>query len=536
MSKMKTLTLDNGEKRETFNIDGIETIKLHLEDGKVNFAKLITDEEQGNYSINRFYELNSNTPIQFIGVKNGHGSEEPSVLYETTATKLFVLVTAYCDGNVYIKCTVLSTTERHQGTVFKSNGLVQIEHWIDNGLGNYHVSNVYEYATKEETVIKLHLENGEFRIMDMLVEEWSEKGHDFSVDRIYELTTGTNEIKFMHNCTIGNNKETFKFDSIGTTLVRVSGEVGGNFTIKCTILSSYKRSRSADDTKDILKQLPLVQVNYYLYMGTGQIFTDVLEYATKESLADISVNAEYSLHPITLADVELNKICPLGAYAYPGTSIEQLDNACSYDSNYCVLKHEVKKGDLVIFTNAHQMSGTEQKIAVMGKDGMLADVRAWSGMDSPSRHAAIWSTFASYYYEVPCDGTIYMSFVYTDVHAGEFFYIKTAHPSEPIVLYEYVDYSENSTMGDKVFKALMEGKNVLVRVENADGGNYTAIYSPIYQYQVPNKLNNYLYLYYLKDTKQTLDLSAVGIGTIQLPIYEQIKLKVSHTYNHTPLV
>ena len=80
----------------------------------------------------------------------------------------------------------------------------------------------------------------------------------------------------------------------------------------------------------------------------------------------------------------------------------------------------------------------------------------------------------------------------------------------------------------------MEGKQIYIRVPNADGGDYTAIYSPVLTYQLPNKMNSYLYLFFLKDEKQ--DLSALGLTGVQLPTYGQLKLKLSRDYNQTPLI
>ena len=81
----------------------------------------------------------------------------------------------------------------------------------------------------------------------------------------------------------------------------------------------------------------------------------------------------------------------------------------------------------------------------------------------------------------------------------------------------------------------MNNRQVLVKIPNADGGIYTAIYSPIYMYQLPKYMNEYLYVFYLKDEKQNIDLSAMGMGIIQMPIYGELKLKLSRTYNQTPL-
>lgn len=90
--------------------------------------------------------------------------------------------------------------------------------------------------------------------------------------------------------------------------------------------------------------------------------------------------------------------------------------------------------------------------------------------------------------------------------------------------------------GDEALKAILSGRQILVRTPNADGGSFTAIYSPVLMYQLPNHENSYLYLFYLRDEKQ--DLSALlsqPAGTVQMPTYGQLKMKLSKAYNGSPL-
>lgn len=88
------------------------------------------------------------------------------------------------------------------------------------------------------------------------------------------------------------------------------------------------------------------------------------------------------------------------------------------------------------------------------------------------------------------------------------------------------EYLEDTVMGDSTMGAILSGKQILVRVPNADGETYTAIYSPILMYQLPNFENQYLYLFYMKD----------GFNENGIPMYDQLKLKLSEVYNETPLV
>lgn len=113
---------------------------------------------------------------------------------------------------------------------------------------------------------------------------------------------------------------------------------------------------------------------------------------------------------------------------------------------------------------------------------------------------------------------------------------------EPLVLYAneantYPDlYLNNSAYGDEALAAIRSDRKILVRTPNASGDDYVASYSPIYFYQLPNRDNNYLYLFYLRDEKQ--DLSALlgqPAGTVVMPVYGQLKMLLSKTYNESPL-
>ena len=99
--------------------------------------------------------------------------------------------------------------------------------------------------------------------------------------------------------------------------------------------------------------------------------------------------------------------------------------------------------------------------------------------------------------------------------------------SEPLVLYaeDAELYLEDTEAGDEALDAIMTGRPVLVRVPNADGGKFTAIYSPVVMNHVPNYENEYLYLLFLND----------GLNEMGLPSYNQLKLKLSKKYNMSPL-
>lgn len=96
------------------------------------------------------------------------------------------------------------------------------------------------------------------------------------------------------------------------------------------------------------------------------------------------------------------------------------------------------------------------------------------------------------------------------------------------------EYDTTTQYGDEALEAVLNGRQILVKTPNADGKQYTAIYSPVYMYQVPNKDSDYLYLFYLKDEKQNIDLGMMGMGTIQIPVYGQLQMKLSKLYPSNP--
>lgn len=128
--------------------------------------------------------------------------------------------------------------------------------------------------------------------------------------------------------------------------------------------------------------------------------------------------------------------------------------------------------------------------------------------------------------------------------------IKIGDVRKPFVLYATVynqtpeKYLEDSQYGDAALDAILNGRNVLVRVPSTDEvrnpgalsvEQHTALFSPVIHYQLPNHDNNFLYLFYLRDEKQGIDLSAAGAGRVEMPIYGELKLKLSRTYDECPL-
>lgn len=88
--------------------------------------------------------------------------------------------------------------------------------------------------------------------------------------------------------------------------------------------------------------------------------------------------------------------------------------------------------------------------------------------------------------------------------------------------------------GDEVLDAILNGKQILIKTKNV-GENDLVMFSPVLFIQAPVNGGRYIYLFYLKDEKQELDLSQLNAGTIQIPTYGQLKLILTETYYECPL-
>ena len=166
-------------------------------------------------------------------------------------------------------------------------------------------------------------------------------------------------------------------------------------------------------------------------------------------------------------------------------------------------------------------------IVMEGEQGIITDIVSVSYLQNHD-----WT------YVVPHDGTVmlYVRFNGDTLCKISNKNTKLVTDYSPLILNaeNAALYDSDSAYGDEALQAILNGRQVLVKTPNADGRNFTAIYSPIYMYQIPNNANNYLYLFYLKDEKQNIDLSAVGLGVIQMPLYGQLQMKLSKYYHYNP--
>lgn len=231
----------------------------------------------------------------------------------------------------------------------------------------------------------------------------------------------------------------------------------------------------------------------------------------------------YEFIPVTMDMITKDKDIVVGSLkagdTWGGSSIRATSTAS--DSGLAIYQTEVKKGDCFMLSNKHDlttgMTKADQRVFFFDKD--------WKFVTS--RYVTYMKTYQELTFVFPQDGYMVVNFEYKSIQSGEFFYIKKPHKNEPFVLYasKAESYVDDAETGEATMKAIMEGRQILVRVPNADGGNYMALYSPVLMYQLPNYLARHLYLFYLND----------GVNAQGLPSYNQLKIAVSRDYNQTPL-
>lgn len=112
--------------------------------------------------------------------------------------------------------------------------------------------------------------------------------------------------------------------------------------------------------------------------------------------------------------------------------------------------------------------------------------------------------------------------------------------AKPLILDSTMSYSQLPFKGDEALQAILDGRQILIKVPNASGGTLYANYMPIFQYQLPDQNNNYLSLLYLKDGLGNNLVTALGAlmqgGAPDFStVYGQLDLPLSKTYTETPL-
>lgn len=113
--------------------------------------------------------------------------------------------------------------------------------------------------------------------------------------------------------------------------------------------------------------------------------------------------------------------------------------------------------------------------------------------------------------------------------------------SAPLVLDSSVTtYEHLPFVGDEALDAILNGRQILVKVPNANNETIYANYMPVIQYQLPNANNDFLTLIYLKDGLANNLVAALGAmmqgGQPDFSaVYGELSLKLSKTYTSSPL-
>lgn len=106
---------------------------------------------------------------------------------------------------------------------------------------------------------------------------------------------------------------------------------------------------------------------------------------------------------------------------------------------------------------------------------------------------------------------------------------------ESFVNSAYVIDSEAYTYGDDALDAILNGKQILIKVPNKNSeSTLFANFMPVLQYQLPNENNNYLVLFYLKDGIAENIMVAMQTGSFE-GVYGVIQMMLSKTYAECPL-
>lgn len=229
-----------------------------------------------------------------------------------------------------------------------------------------------------------------------------------------------------------------------------------------------------------------------------------------EAVRDQIDNLKYFISNVTMDDVTLDQMWGM---SYEVGDVIVLDHP---ESRVDYFTHAVKvqAGDVLVVGDTFEFKGYNDRLLVIDDTNNVVEVISYLDLNIDKTYA------------ITKTGTLYMS-SYRGMDHEVIFTIKRPNALQrPLILsaIKVEEYQNDAAIGDEALHAILTGRQILVRVPNADGGNYTAIYSPIYMYQLPNYQNDYLYLLYLND------------GLVNgLPTYSQLKLKLSKVYNSTPL-
>lgn len=188
----------------------------------------------------------------------------------------------------------------------------------------------------------------------------------------------------------------------------------------------------------------------------------------------------------------------------------------------------VEKGDYLVLANGYSFIPESSKLNMLVTDKDYRVTRLVPFEDLNERRT----------YLVEEDGYLYISCGYGNATADtKLFSIKTQKKlNTPLVLDEYMaaTYSEDSQYGDRALEAILEGRQILVKVPNKNGELIYTNFMPVFQYQLPNAGNDYLTLMYFKDGMAENLMNAMTTGSFD-GAYGEINMKLSKTYATCPL-
>lgn len=265
-------------------------------------------------------------------------------------------------------------------------------------------------------------------------------------------------------------------------------------------------------------------------IGADGVSYDSAGDAVRNQLVNTLGSLRYNLF-VDLSEENKDKFMPLYGYNL-NDNISAIQVSAS--ENYFACVQEVQKGDIVTISDDIALNWrVENNTSVLLTDENHIVRKEINYTEIHSANRMI---------KIEQDGHLYISARYSSggssfAEGDTIFTILRRHTLKPLVLDATAAeaYKKEAMAGDEALEAILHGRQIVVKVPNASGDNYVATYSPIYMYQLPNYQNEYLYLFYLKDEKQNLDLSMLGMGVVQMPLYGELKMKLSREYNQTPL-
>ena len=221
-------------------------------------------------------------------------------------------------------------------------------------------------------------------------------------------------------------------------------------------------------------------------------------------------NIQYFIHNVNMDDVTMNQMWGM---SYEIGDVITLDHPQQRD-DYFTHSIGVQAGDVLVIADSFEFRGSNDRLLIIDNTNTVVEVINFLELNSAKK------------YNISKTGTLYVS-AYRGIDHEVIFTIKRPNALQtPLFLdvSKAEEYLNDSTVGDEALNALKTGRQIWVRVPNADGGIHTAIYSPVIMLLAPNYQNGYLYLLHLND----------GLVNDQ-PTYSQLKMKLSKEYNQNPL-